>query len=299
MHHGYQACTLPAGATALRDGANGRVQRIDQHAALGTLSDEMTARIRGSRWIDPFASDTLGRFYRPAEPVRILEDGRTALTDSFAIERFDLTTGQLDSAAFVNITDGFVHTLEPGATRVRVQPRARIRAFASSEQWAVAPDGRVAVVSSDPFRVTYFEQGSPINGPLLPFERIAVTARDREAWIAQRQRPQEVVIQRGRDGPRSRVMALPPMPNAPVDFPDYLPPFSGEALHFAPDGRLWIQRTLPVDSLPRYDVIDQRGHLVQRVTLPRRSRVIGFGTSSIYVVRTDENDLQHLQRYEF
>jgi hypothetical protein len=45
-----------------------------------------------------------------------------------------------------------------------------------------------------------------------------------------------------------------------------------------------------------YDVIDRRGNVIQRVELPLGHRVVGFGTSSVYVVRQDEDGLQHLIR---
>jgi hypothetical protein len=38
---------------------------------------------------------------------------------------------------------------------------------------------------------------------------------------------------------------------------------------------------------------------VQRVVLPKRHRLLGFGNSAVYVARLDEDDLQYLQKYRF
>jgi hypothetical protein len=45
------------------------------------------------------------------------------------------------------------------------------------------------------------------------------------------------------------------------------------------------------------DVFDGAGKLVRRVSLPVTSRVAGVGKSSIYVIRTDDDGLQWLERY--
>ena len=45
-------------------------------------------------------------------------------------------------------------------------------------------------------------------------------------------------------------------------------------------------------------VFDRTGALVKKITLSPNSRVVGFGNGMLYVVRTDEDDLQYLQRYK-
>jgi hypothetical protein len=46
-----------------------------------------------------------------------------------------------------------------------------------------------------------------------------------------------------------------------------------------------------------YDIINGQGKLVERVQLPPRTKLVGFGVSTVYVVRLDQDDLQYLQRY--
>ena len=46
-----------------------------------------------------------------------------------------------------------------------------------------------------------------------------------------------------------------------------------------------------------YDVIGAGGELVERVVIPERSHVVGFGRNGVvYIVRKDDDDLQYLHR---
>jgi len=49
--------------------------------------------------------------------------------------------------------------------------------------------------------------------------------------------------------------------------------------------------------VPTFDVFDQTGRVVSRVALPAETRLIGFGNGTVYLARSDEDDLQYLQRY--
>jgi hypothetical protein len=61
---------------------------------------------------------------------------------------------------------------------------------------------------------------------------------------------------------------------------------------------LWVKRTGPVGAPLTYDLIDNAGKLTQRVVFPMGVRLVGFGANgAIYAARTDDDDLQYLQRY--
>ena len=81
-------------------------------------------------------------------------------------------------------------------------------------------------------------------------------------------------------------------------WPTHKPPFTEQSVLAGPGQQLWILRTQPAGQvLARYDVIDSTGRVKERVTLPVKSRIVGFGVSSVYVIRTDEDGLQWLERY--
>jgi hypothetical protein len=80
-----------------------------------------------------------------------------------------------------------------------------------------------------------------------------------------------------------------------------MPPFLNgtNTAVFSNDGYLWVARTGPAGQAPTYDVIDRAGNVVQRVVLPKRHRLLGFGNSAVYLARLDKDDLQYLQKYRF
>ena len=49
--------------------------------------------------------------------------------------------------------------------------------------------------------------------------------------------------------------------------------------------------------MPTLDVFDARGILVGKVTIPKDRRIVGFGANSVYMARTDSDDMQWLERY--
>ena len=84
--------------------------------------------------------------------------------------------------------------------------------------------------------------------------------------------------------------------NAP-DFPEFKGPFINAVA--GPNNQIWVQRYMPAGAPPTYDVIDATGKVIQRVVLPKSTRLLGFGAGTVYLVRNDEDDLQYVQRYRW
>ena len=82
-------------------------------------------------------------------------------------------------------------------------------------------------------------------------------------------------------------------------FPPALPPLVEERSTLVdPNGLVWVARSFKATDPSRtYDVFDNRGVLVSRVTVPRRGRVVGFGKQTVYVVMPDDDDLEWIERY--
>jgi len=67
----------------------------------------------------------------------------------------------------------------------------------------------------------------------------------------------------------------------------------------SPEGRVWVSRNLPAGVAKTvYDVFNGAGERVDRVELPARNRVIGFGPASIYAVERDEKGSVSLRKYK-
>ena len=64
------------------------------------------------------------------------------------------------------------------------------------------------------------------------------------------------------------------------------------------DGLVWVMRSSAFDATTcEVDVFDGTGTRVRRLSMPVTNRVAGVGKSSIYVIRTDDEGLQWLERY--
>jgi len=167
---------------------------------------------------------------------------------------------------------------------------------------AVAPDGRVAIAHHNPYRIEYVsETGQHTMGPEIRYERVKVSEGHKKEWREARRNAMGMAISMD-NGRRSASMV--PMRDVqdPENWGDeYMPPFlpSQTPLQFSDDGHLWVRRTGPAGMAPTYDVFDRGGNLVQKVVLPQRTRVIGFGNGTVYTIRMDEDDLQYLQRHKF
>jgi hypothetical protein len=282
--YGYAArlVALPGDSSALYDRANQRVLLIGPNARpVGFLNTGMAGRSAGpdqvmmvARTGLTLASDAGGRLYSEGALYRTARTTRAEPRDSVAVERWDRASGKRDTVTYRRVPSDGRPTIVLGATVVR-PVGAVAPPFSAEEQWAVANDGWIAVARTDPFRLDFFSPDGVVRrGREIAYERVKVTERHKELW---RQRFREPV----------------PEPS----WPEVLPPFMTAALFFDPDGRLWVRRTTAADAPERFDVVDRRGNVVERVLLPEAVHLIGFGRSAVYAVRVTNDGLQYLQRY--
>lgn len=167
--------------------------------------------------------------------------------------------------------------------------------FSARVQWAVSGDGRIAVVFPDPYRVDLINSdGRREIGAPIQYERVRLTEALKEYWREEQSTGFSVV--RGRDGSRSKAPMVPPFIE-PSRWPVFLPPFLDDAVSFDPDGTLWVRRAMDLDDPPTYELFDKASIRIQVVTLPKDTRLIGFGTNSVYLARSDSNGNEFLERY--
>jgi hypothetical protein len=233
-------------------------------------------------------SDRNGWLYAREGGIRPGANGMERM-DSVAVERWHFSSGRRDTVAFFRLLG------KPGPMEMRPTPPTP---FETGTQWAVAPDGRVALVHPQDYRVDFVSPaGVRTNGRPIGFTPIRVTDGHKADWLESRQPPCGTgpMTFTGADGKTISARAMAPTP--PTEWPEVLPPFLSGEVAFGPDGMLWIKRTMAAGEPPTFDVIDPAGRVVQRVVLAPRSKLLGFGKSSLYVLRIDEDDLQYVQRY--
>jgi hypothetical protein len=160
----------------------------------------------------------------------------------------------------------------------------------------VSPDGRVAFIHFEPYRADFVDANRQVkqNAP-IPYDRVPVDDALKKQYREERERPR-MALMYARGGGGSSMQMMPGRYTEPAEWPEFLPPYLQNAV-FSSDGLLWIPRATAAGKPPLYDIIDGQGKLFERVQLPPRTKLVGFGANSVYLVRLDEDDLQYLQRY--
>ena len=156
--------------------------------------------------------------------------------------------------------------------------------------WAVGPDGTVAIISADPYRVTIFDpERGRIDGPEVPFDPIPVTEAHREEWRARTARSRPMEVGRLGDPPgSSRIEIVERAPTEPGGWAESMPPFMAGTARFAPDGRIWVPRTTELGARTGADIFNREGVRTARVVLEEGVRIVGFGEGVVYAVTQNE-----------
>ena len=298
---------LPDGSTLLMDMLNRRLLTISPDGKPGAFVELPRPPQSGGGGpmmtiggMDSRGTDSKGWIYM--QGVSFPRPGETASPDSAPILKWDRVSPKFDTVGFVKVPANQVVRGGGGGGRVAVSFGGQ-KVFAPAETWAVSADGRIARITPNPYRVVWMDgPGKQTAGPVQQYTPIKVTEAEKERWREARRRTPGMMISMG---PSGRTVSQAPVGQGPdPEFEETMPPFgaggpgSGSSVFVSPDGEVWVLRTRPAsDKIPSYDVFDRTGALSRKVTLNPNSRVVGFGKGTVYVARSDEDDLQYLQRY--
>ena len=302
---------LPGDTTAISDMLNNRLLLIHPNATVGGFVDLNVPPPSGGRGDGrgmvmiggnmPTMSDAKGRMYYQGPPFRMTDTGPQS-ADSVPMIRWDRRSGKRDTLAWLSLPASANQVTSSGG-RGNQQVRIRMGGgppFTGADQMLVAPDGRVAIVHHDPYSVDFVSgTGQRTRGAPIRYDRQRISEGHKAEWREAQKTATGLMITND-NGRRSATIGPAGVQQDPeVWGGDYMPPFLQQALSFSNDGFLWVRRTGPAGQPPTFDVIDRAGKVVQRVVLPKRSRLVGFGNGAVYTVRLDEDDLQYLQKHKF
>lgn len=271
---------LPGGSVGVYQALSARVLEISTAGETGiTTHPGLCANGRAPPISEIRWSDRNGYYYGETAPIRGANNGRPQVADSMAIVRWREPCNR-DTVALIPNERFSANAVVVG--RAVIEPGAKDLPFAARWQWAVSDDGMVAIVEHDPYRVRFlYADGREIVGPSVRMEKIPVAESLKDFW-------------RSRHESRGQPAA------EPVSWPRTLPPFTVEdypIVRFAPDGSLWIKRTVTSKESQTYDVFDDVGTPIRRVEVPGDIQIVGFGDETIYAVQTDAVGLQYLLRF--
>lgn len=213
-------------------------------------------------------------------------------SDSLPVVRWDPATNAVQQVARVWGGGRVVIQREGG----RASLAREITPFPSLDVWMALPDGRLALIRRDPFRIDFVTAAGAITrGAPISHTPVAITARDRD-WYRDRNTPGRMSagMVGGGSGPQR---AGPQWEDA--HFPATFPPFIAADLVTTPDGEIWIPRSFGSSDKARvYEIFDGTGALTGRARVNADSRVVGFGPRSVYVARVNpDDDLVYLAKY--
>jgi hypothetical protein len=283
---------LPGDSTLLVDLGNARLTVLDPAFGFGETYSATQGGGQAMVLVLPRFVDAAGRPYFLRQAF-----GPRGPPDSATVMRFDRSSGESEPIARVKLPE-IEESGGGGARMIRMRP------LSPRDDWAVAPDGRVAVVSASDYSVRWIHpDGRVIAGPANDYRPVRVGESERERWSNQMMRGAiSVGMRMSTAGERSVSLSRgggggPRSPFDSADWPDVAPPFRYGGSVVAPNGDLWVERYVSAGEPPHFDVFDATAHKRGELRLPSGRQVVGFGDGAIYLARIDENDLQWLERY--
>ncbi len=248
----------------------------------------------------PRALDGDGRIYYTGS--RGMDQGPP---DSTLVVRYDRRSQTVD-------TVGWAWRPEPIVIRSGDNVRSMSRQMEGRDDWAVGPDGALAMVRAGDYSVEWYRpDGRIVKGPSNPVDLRRISDADKEAFLeegssaglmmmmsASSSGAVEMSMSRGGG---ARLMGDEPS-LLDYEWAESFPPFRPDRSRVSPTGELWVERWLPRNQPPSTDVFDGEGVKLGSVAFPEGRELIGFGTTAggdpaVYLVRTDEFDLKWLERY--
>jgi hypothetical protein len=282
---------LPADSSLLVDLGNNRLTVIHPNGQLGaTRLLAEPSPTGGLTLMLPGGVDRSGRVY--------FRGGRPG-DDSLTVMRFDRRTGQ--SARVASIKGPPMNEQSSGEENNRRVAQAPVP-LGASDGWAVSPTGRIFLVRAADYHVdVILPDGSRASGARVAFTPVRIGTAEKEEFaaslrrggaltVSMENRNGETSLSLGRGGP-------PPDGAIASNFPPTMPPFNAGDIWVDSRERLWVRRSQAAGRPPLYDVFSERGSLVGSVRFPAARRIAGMGNGVVYVTRSDDDDLQYLERY--
>ncbi|MEO8452681.1 MAG: hypothetical protein ABI647_23010, partial [Gemmatimonadota bacterium] len=181
----------------------------------------------------------------------------------------------------------------------------RARPYPLQDGWAATADGRVALLRAPEYRVDWVSPSRQLSkGRPIPVKPVTIGRAEKEEWVADQATNGLSVQVQNRNGEVSMAFSrgrgndddAPKLDD--LEWPASKPPLTGTTAA-APDGSLWIERSVPKGAARVFDVFSPTGELAMRVTLPVGRRLVAVGKNGVYAREIDDNDASWLERYDW
>lgn len=218
--------------------------------------------------------------------------------DSAPIVRADFDTRKVDTIVMIKALKPGSMTMSPekgGGMSIKII----INPLDTGDEWAMLTDGTVAVVRAHDYHVDFVDpDGTKRSAPKMPFDWKRLTDEQKQIKIDSLRPELEKQLKAV-----SGTLPMIPTENGmrkisfAFDFPpikdigDYEPSVSPGSVRADLDNQLWIAPRTAVpggDGGLRYDVVNRKGDLVERVQFPKGRVLVGFAPGGIvYLLNTN------------
>jgi hypothetical protein len=235
------------------------------------------------------SSDAAGRVYFEGSDF---DPNSGGFSDSLPVMRWDPATNRVDRVG--RVYGGGRVILNRGGSRASLA--REITPFPHLDAWTALPDGRLALIRHEPFRIDVVSASGTIQaGSVIPTTPIPLTASERD-WYRKTITPPRMgaALVGGGTGAQSMQPQW-----EDTSFPATMPAFIGADVIASPEGQIWIPRSFSgADKTRKYEIYDASGKLTGTAIVDAYARVVGFGAKSVYVARTNpDDDLVYLSKY--
>lgn len=245
--------------------------------------------------------------------------------DTAPLRRVNISSRVMDTVTMLRIAPDLFVTVPGTATLMPVG-----NPLAQGDDWAVTRTGTIVVVRVLDYHAEFFVSGGGhLVGPKVPFEWRRLSDEDKAAFVDSTRSSLgkldsssviEVVDELPRKvyGPLAGecYSAAAVVQNTPPErptvagaaprsrtylagtnlLPSYLPPFTPGSVRADWDGNIWIRTSISVGGRPVYDVLDENGVLVDRLSIPEGRVIVGFGPGGSVFLAVREGASTRLER---
>lgn len=177
------------------------------------------------------------------------------------------------------------------------QPRPVLAPF---DAHVVLSSGDVVTFEAATYRVTRWRDGKRVVSNDVAWKPVPVTDAEKEAYLSEEAGQKTTSLSGGPSKKGGGASSGPPpgWKDAGKIWPTNKPAFVDDDVHVSSDGRIWVRLyTSHRERAGHYDVLDENGRLVGKVTTAPGTTVAGFGKGVVYLSEKNDDDELLIRRY--
>ena len=245
---------------------------------------------------------------RAPPPLVPKDSGATEVTfkhDSLIVLRLNIDTKAIDTMALVASASSKSVTVALG--RGGYAGGGAVNPFPAPDEWALLPDGTVAVVRSHDYHIDWVSPDlKRTSTPKMPFDWKPIPDEEKQRLSDSLRKAAE---DRSANATTTRTSAVagrpvpsvrtPPVWYEPKEMEQFYPPIRRNTVRSDPEGNVWV---LPTTSMLAgqglvYDVVNRNGEIIERVRLSEGRNLVAVGAGGVvYMSYTPKGGLIRLER---